>query len=168
MRIASTFVIAALALSLAHPAAQAPEVRTLTGTLSIRTKGATTGVLGKNPDKKQGDFMFCINQDRAAPQVVDFTGSGRVIYKPMPPLDAAAGVTVQGPEMVEPTLAVIAEDGQAWLFLGKGQKPLLPASDPALAKAKTVRVRDLQRSDWAPKFGPRRGTDLEGCLAPGG
>jgi hypothetical protein len=70
--------------------------------------------------------------------------------------------------MVEPTLAVIAEDGQAWLFVGKGQKPLLPASDPALAKAKTVKVSGLQRSDWAAQYGPRRGTDLEGCLAPGG
>jgi hypothetical protein len=112
--------------------------------------------------------MFCIDQDRAAAQPIDFTGAGRVIYKPMPPLDVPAGITIEGPEMVEPTLAVIAESGQAWLFVGKGQKPLLAASDPALAKARTVQIRGLQRTDWAAKFGPRRGTDLQGCLAPGG
>lgn len=162
---------AALALSLASPAApaaQAPEPRTLTGTLTIKTKGATTAVLGKNSDRKQGDFLFCIGQDRASAQVIEFTGPGRVIYRPRRPLDVPAGITVQGPEMVEGTLAVVAEDGQAWLFLGKGQKPLLSASDPALAKAKTVKVSSLQRSDWAAEYGPRRGTDLEGCLAPGG
>ena len=167
MRLSSSIVVA-LALSFAHPAAQAPQPRTLTGTLTIKTKGATTAVLGKTPDKKQGDFMFCIDQDRAAPQAIDFTGPGRVIYKPMPPLDAPAGITIQGPEMVEPTLAVIAEDGRAWLFVAEGQKALLPASDPALAKAKTVKVSVLRRTDWAAQYGPRRGTDLDGCLAPGG
>jgi hypothetical protein len=161
-------VLIALLLSLAHAAAQAPQARTLTGTLTVKTKGATTAVLGKTADKKQGDFLFCIDQGRAAPQAVEFTGSGRVIYKPMPPLDAPAGITIEGPEMVEPTLAVIAEDGRAWLFVAKGQKPLLAAADPVLAKAKSVQVSGLQRSDWAAKYGPRRGTDLEGCLSPGG
>lgn len=158
----------ALALSFAHPAAQAPQPGTLSGTLTIKTRGATTAVLGKNPDKTQGDFMFCIDQDRGAPQAIDFTGAGRVIYKPMPPLDVPAGITIDGPQMVQPTLAVIAENGQAWLFVAKGQKPLLAASDPAFAKARTVQVNGLQRTDWAAKNGPRRGTDLQGCLAPGG
>ena len=168
MRIPLSSISLALALAIASPAAQAPQPGTLTGTLTIKTRGATTAIMGKNPDKKQGDFMFCISQDRAAPQSIDFAGPGRVIYQPMPPLDVPAGITIEGPEMVEPTLAVVAGDGQAWLFVGKGRKPLLPASDPALAKAKTVTIRGLQRSDWAAKNGPRRGISLEGCLAPGG
>ena len=168
MRISSLLIVAGLGLSLAHPAAQAPPTGTLTGTLTITTRNATTAVHGKNPDKATGDFLFCIDQDRSAPQAIDFTGSGRVVYQPMPPPDVPAGITVTGPEMVAPTLAVIADDGKAWLFMKKGQKPLLPAGDPALAKAKTVNVRGLRRTDWARKSGAKAGTDIEGCLAPGG
>lgn len=168
MRISSSLVVTALALLIAPPSAQAPKPGTLTGTLTIKTKGATTAVLGKNPDKKQGDFMFCIDQERAAPQMIDFNGPGRVIYQPAPPLDVPPGITIEGPETVEPTLAVIAQDGQAWLFVRKGKAPLLPSSDPAFAKAKTVQVRGLSRSDWARKYGPRAGIGLEACLSPGG
>ena len=168
MRISSSIVVGALAILIAHPSAQVPKPGTLTGTLTIKTKGATTAVLGKNPDKKQGDFMFCISQERDAPQMIDFNGPARVIYQPAPALDLPPGITIEGPEMVEPTLAVIARDGQAWLFVRKGQASLLPASDPAFAKAKTVQVRGLTRSDWARKYGPRGGIGLEGCLSPGG
>lgn len=168
MRISTFLAISGLALALTSISAQAPQPGTLTGTLTIKTQRATTAVLGRNPDTKQGDFMFCIDQDRAAPQAVDFTGPGRVIYQPLPAPSSTPGVTIEGPEMVAPTLAVIAEDGKAWLFVGKGQKPLLPQGDPALAKATTVKVRGLRRTDWARQYGPRRGIGLEGCLAPGG
>ena len=86
----------------------------------------------------------------------------------MPGPDVTPGITITGPEMVAPTLAVIAEDGKAWLFVRKGQKPLLPAGDPVLATAKTVNVRGLRRTDWARKNGVRAGTGIEACLAPGG
>ncbi len=168
MRLSCSIALTTLALLIAHPAAQAPKPGTLTGTLTIKTRGATTAVLGKNPDKKQGDFMFCISQERGAPQTIDFNGPGRVIYQPAPPLDVPPGITIEGPESVEPTLAVIAQDGQAWLFVRKGKAPLLPSSDPAFAKAKTVPVRGLSRSDWARKSGARAGVGLEGCLSPGG
>jgi hypothetical protein len=168
MRTSSLLLAAGLGLALAHPEAQAPPTGTLTGTLTIKTKGATTAVHGSNPDKSKGDFLFCIDQDRTAPQAVDFTGRGRVMYQPMPQLDAPAGVTITGPEMVAHTLAVIADDGKAWLFVGEGQKPLLPADDRAFTTAKRVNVRGLRRTDWARKYGTRAGTDIDACLAPGG
>jgi hypothetical protein len=167
MRTSSLLFIAGLGLSVVHSTAQAPPAGTLTGTLTIKTKNATTAVHGSNPDKTKGDFLFCIDQDRAASQAVNFTGRGRVMYQPMPPPDVPAGITITGPEMVAPTLAVIADDGNAWLFVAEGQKPLL-AGDPVLAKAKTVKVRGLRRTDWARKNGVRAGTDIEACLAPGG
>jgi hypothetical protein len=132
------------------------------------TKGATTAVHGSNPDKTKGNFLFCIDQDRTASQAVDFTGRGRVLYQPMPQPDVPAGITTTGPEMVAPTLAVIADDGKAWLFVGEGEKPLLPSDDKALTTAKTVKVRGLRRTDWARKYGARAGTDIEACLAAGG
>ena len=168
MRTSSLLLVAGLGFSLAHPAAQTPSTGTLTGTLTIKTKGATTAVHGSNPDKTKGDFLFCIDQDRAAAQAVDFTGRGRVIYQPMPKPDVPAGITVTGPEMVAPTLAVIADDGKAWLFVAKGKQPLSPADDPAVKTAKTINVRGLRRTDWARKNGLRAGTDIEACLAPGG
>ena len=168
MRTSSLLLIAVLGFPLAHPAAQAPSTGTLTGTLTIKTKNATTAVHGSNPDKTEGDFLFCIDQDRTAAQAVNFTGRGRVVYRPMPRSDVPAGITVTGPEMVAPTLAVIADDGKAWLFVGESQKPLLPAGDPALATAKTMKVRGLRRTDWARKNGVRAGTGIEACLAPGG
>ena len=168
MRLSPLVLAAGLGLSLAHLTAQTPQNQTLTGTLTVRTKGATTAVLGKNPDKKQEDFMFCIDQDRSAPQAIEFSGPGRVVYQPIQKPPMPQGVTITGPEMVAPTLAVVAEDGKAWVFVGKGQKPAVPAGDPSVAKAKTVNIQGLRRTDWAAQHGPRRGTDLEGCLAPGG
>jgi hypothetical protein len=158
---------AGLVCMLAHPAAQSSQTATLSGNLTIQTKGGTTAVLGQSAGTKQGDFMFCIDQDRAKVQNVEYKGPGRVIYRPMP-RDLPAGITISGPEMVAPTLAVVADDGRAWLFVASGQPPLLAASDPAAGKATTVPVRGLRRTDWAAQRGPRRGTSLEGCLAPGG
>jgi hypothetical protein len=160
-------VAAGLLCAAAHPAAQAAQTATLSGNLTIQTRGATTAVLGQSPGTRQGDFLFCIDQDRAKTQNVDYKGPGRVVYRPMPP-DLPAGVTISGPEMVAPTLAVVADEGKAWVFVARGQKPLLASNDPAFAKSATVPVQGLRRTDWAPQNGPRRGTSLEGCLAPGG
>jgi hypothetical protein len=51
------------------------------------------------------------------------------------------GVAITGPEMVEPTLAVVANDGKTGLFVAKGQKSALPGGRSALARATTVAVR---------------------------
>lgn len=168
MRSFALALAAGFGLSLASPASQSTQSQTLTGTLSIRTKGATTAVFGKSADTEQGDFMFCVDQDRKARQAIDFTGPGRVVYRPMPAPPIPAGIEVTGPEMVENTLAVVADDGKAWLFVAEGQTAPLPAGDPALAKATTVKVVTVRRTDWAAATGPRRGTSFEGCLAPGG
>jgi hypothetical protein len=168
MRLASIVAAAGIAMSSAHPFGQSQQARTLTGTVTIKTRKATTAVHGKSADPKQGDFMFCIDQDRSAPQAVDFSGPARVVYRPLPGPDVPEGVVITGPENVANTLAVLATDGRAWLFVGKGEKPVLPPGDAALAKATTVNVRGLRRTDWERPRGPRGGTDMEGCLAPGG
>lgn len=155
----------ALALPVAHPAAQAQGDKTLTGTVTIKSKGRTTAVHGTGTDKAQGDFLFCIDQAPSASAPADFTGSARVIYRALPAPPMPAGVVIEGPENVAQTLAVVAADGRAWQFVGKGQKPILGAADPAAA---TTSVQLIRRTDWARGSGPRRGTDIEGCLAPGG
>jgi hypothetical protein len=143
-------------------AAQPAGTRTLSGTVTIATRNATTAVLGQTAD---GPFMFCVDQDRSAPQAIDYKGKARVIYRPAPQPELPPGVTISGPEPVEAALAVVAEDGRAWRFVRSG-KPQI--DDASLAKATTVAVRTVQRTDWAPANGVRRGIDLQGCLAPGG
>jgi hypothetical protein len=167
MKFSSLAVAIGLATALSHPSAQEPAPKTLSGTLTIKSKNATVAVVGRNPDKTQGDFMFCISQDRTKPQTIDYTGPGKVIYRPRP-LDLPPGVKVSGPEMVAPALAVVADDGKAWVFAKKGEPGILPANDPAAAKATRIDVVGLSRSDWAAEYGPRRGISVEGCLAPGG
>ena len=81
----------------------------------------------------------------------------------MPP-----GVVFNGPESVASTLTVIAENGPSWVFVAKGQTPLLPLGGPALVKPTTVNVSILRRTDWAAPVGPRRGADLSSCLTPAG
>lgn len=162
-------VATAPALPVAHAAAQSQGDKTLTGTVTIKSKGRTTAVHGTGTDKTQGDFLFCIDQPPSAPAPpADFTGSARVIYRALPAPPMPPGVVIEGPENVAQTLAVVAADGRAWQFVGKGQKPILGAADPAAAKAATTSVQLIRRTDWARGSGPRRGTDIEGCLAPGG
>jgi hypothetical protein len=168
MKATALVLLSGLGLVLASPAAQSPKHQTLTGTLTIKTKGATTAVLGKLPDKAEGEFMFCIDQERSAPQAIEFSGPGRVVFQPMPKPPMPEGITITGPEMVAPALAVLAEDGKAWLFIEKGQKTSFLAGDPLLGKATRVNIQTLRRTDWAAARGPRRGISLEGCLAPGG
>lgn len=167
---AHVFVLcAAIILSLARPTGQAGATKTLNGFITIKTStsGGTTAVLGKkDAASKEGEFLFCIDQARTAPQKIEFSGPARVMYRlePLPP-GIPAGI---GPESVSNTLAVVPTSGKAWLFVGKGEKPVLPPGDPALANATTVNVTQVIRVDWASGNGPRRGVDLEACLAPGG
>jgi hypothetical protein len=170
---AHMFVLfAAVILSLARPTGQAGATKTLDGVITIKTStsGATTAVLGKkDATSKEGEFLFCIDQARTAPQKIEFSGPARVMYRPQPlPPGIPAGITISGPESVSSTLAVVPTSGKAWLFVAKGEKPVLPPGDPALANATTVNVNQVIRLDWASGNGPRRGVDLEACLAPGG
>jgi hypothetical protein len=161
-------VVIALGAAFSLVAAQAQE-KTLTAAVTVKTVGYTTAVHGKFADPKQGDFLFCIDQDRSGPaQAVNFTGPARVIYLPVPITGLPPGVVVNGPESVASTLTVIAENGASWVFVAKGQKPLLPAGGPAPAKPTTVNVSILRRTDWAAPVGPRRGADLSSCLTPNG
>lgn len=161
---------AAVMLSLARPTGQAGGTRTLNGFITIETSGSTTAVLGKKDGKStEGEFLFCIDLARPASQKIAFTGPARVVYLPLPPPPGIPpGMNISGPENVASTLAVVSSTGTAWLFVAKGEKAVLPAGDPSLAKATTVNVRLVRRLDWAIGNGPRRGTDLEGCLSPGG
>jgi hypothetical protein len=120
----SVLVAAAFALAIGVVTAQTQD-KVLTADLTLKTLGHTTAVHGKSADPKVGDFLFCIDQDRAgAAKAVNFTGQGRVIYRPTPVPgmpDAMAGRT---PESVASVLTVIAGTGEAWVFVAKGQAPL--------------------------------------------
>jgi len=143
--------------------------KTLRATVTLKTVGYTTAVHGKVADPKQGDFLFCVDQERSGPaQAVNFTGSARVIYRPMPVTGIPAGAAVNGPEHVASTLTVIAENGASWVFVAKFQKPLLPAGGAELVKPTTVNITIVRRTDWAAPAGPRRGADLSSCLTPAG
>ena len=161
---------AAVMLSLARPTGQAAETRTLNGFITIKTSGGTTAVLGrKDGNSTEGEFLFCIDLTPPASQKSAFTGPARVVYLPQPPAPGIpAGMKISGPENVSSSLAVVSSTGTAWLFVAKGEKAVLPEGDPSLAKATTVKVNLVRRLDWVSGNGPRRGTDLEGCLEPGG
>ena len=139
--------------------------KTLRGTVTIKTNGYTVAVHGKagQPDS---EFLFCIDQDRSAPaQRIEFTGPARVMYRAVPIPGIPAGVVISGPESVANTLAVVGEDGKAWTFVAKDQKPLLATGT---ANQATVGTSIVRRLDWATGSGPRRGTDIAGCLQPAG
>jgi hypothetical protein len=115
-----------------------------------------------------GDFLFCIDQDRAAPaQRIEFTGPARVLYRSTPITGVPAGVKISGPEMVANTLAVVADDGKTWVFVATDQAPLV-TSGKGTATSTRVGATVVRRLDWTSGSGPRRGTDLAGCLAPAG
>lgn len=168
MKLPSLIVTVLFAAAGAHVASQEQEgPKTLTGTVSITSKkgGNTIAIHGRSADTKQGDFLFCIDRAPAsAGEELHFSGPARVTYLPkgssLPP-----GVVIRGPENVASTLTVTADGGQVWHFVGKGQKALAAAPG---AKSTTIEARMVRRIDWQPEKGPRRGTDIEGCLAPGG
>ena len=137
--------------------------KTLRGTVTIKTSGHTVAVHGKG-GQPESEFLFCIDQDRSAPaQRIEFTGPARVMYRAAPIPGIPAGVVISGPESVANTLAVVGEDGKAWTFVAKDQKPLLATGNPT-----AVRTSIVRRLDWATGSGPRRGTDVSGCLQPAG
>jgi hypothetical protein len=163
-------VIIVLALPLIA-AAQSGENRTLTGHVTIATSktGRTTVVaFKKDAAAKELEALFCVDLAPPAPSKIEFFGPARVVYRLQPIAGLPAGVKISGPENVASTLVVIPNQGKPWLFVAKGEKPLLAAGDPALVGAAAVNVSIVRRIDWLGDDGRRRGTDLEACLAPGG
>ena len=161
-----------VALPLGASARQTNEVKTLTGHVTITTsaEGRATAVLGKkDAQSKAGEFLFCIDNGQPPVTKTAFAGPARVIYRALPPpAGIPPGIKVTGPENVASVLAVVPNEGKATVFLGKGQKPPFPAGAPAMAGATIVNVVLVRRVDWIADNGGRRGTDLAGCLAPGG
>jgi hypothetical protein len=151
--------------SVASLAAQGSNDKTLRGTVTIKSEGGSVAIHGKAAPPL-GEFLFCVDQDRASAKRIEFTGPARVIYRHVPIAGIPAGMTISGPESVANTLAVIADDGKAWSFVAKGEQPMLAAGDRA--KATTVDVTVVRRLDWVTGSGPRRGTDVAGCLQPAG
>ena len=170
MKPTKLLLITALVLFVCAAQSAEKDVKTLNDHVTVTTaeNGRTAAVLGKKAATSQEvEFLFCLDLDQ--PQKIAFNGPARVIYRPQaPPPGIPAGVKVSGPENVSSALAVVPNEGKAWVFLAKGEKAVLPANDPAIASATTVKVGKVRRLDWASDNGPRRGTELEGCLSPGG
>jgi hypothetical protein len=159
-------VAAGSALAIGIATAQTQD-KVLTAHLTLKTVGHTTAVHGKPADPKMGDFLFCIDQDRSAgAKAVNFTGQGRVIYRPMPVPGMPDAMVGKTPESVASVLTVIAGTGEAWMFVAKGQ-PALQAP-AAGARSTTVPVSIVRKTDWSAPSGPRRGTDISSCLIAAG
>jgi hypothetical protein len=166
--------VLALLLGLALPltaTGQSGEARTLTGHVAVTTSGTgrtAAVVVKKDATSKDVESLFCLDLAPPAPPKIEFAGPARVIYRPQPITGLPAGIKISGPENVSSTLAVVPAQGKGWLFVAKGEKPLLAAGDAATASVATVNVSVVRRVDWIGDDGRRRGTDLEGCLAPAG
>jgi hypothetical protein len=167
-RMTLTLFCAATGLSFIAAGAPPSVPKTLTGAVTVVTKGPQTAVLGR-PDANAAAcaFQFCMDLAPGAPKS-DFSGRARVVYVPNPIQGLPPGVTISGPEPVASVLAVVPETGKAIVFLGRGEKNPLPAGDPALKNAVTVPVTVVRRLDWNAAAGPRRGTELTDCFVDAG
>jgi len=160
------YLAAGSALAFGVVAAQTQD-KVLTAALTVKTVGHATAVHGKTADPKVGDFLFCIDQDQSgAAKAVNFTGQGRVIYRPMPVPGMPESMVGKTPESVASVLTVIAGTGEAWLFVAKGQAALQPPG--AGARSTTIPVSIVRKTDWSAASGPRRGTDISSCLIAAG
>jgi hypothetical protein len=162
-----TSVLVAVCAALPLPAAsQEAQLKTLASHLTVATSpnGLTTAVLGRQGAGAE-PFLFCITHEAPVARRIDFMGPGKVTYRPQPISGLPPGIVIHGPETIAPMLALAPDSGAAMVFLQNGQQP--PA-DASLRGAAAFRVAGVMRMDWAPPAGPRRGTDIEGCLSPGG
>jgi hypothetical protein len=163
---AFSFAMTGFAVATLVVAAQ-PQDKVLTATVTIKTVGRTTAVHGKVADPKQGDFLFCIDQEQTgAAKAINFTGEGRVIYRPMPVPGIPESMLAKTPESVANALTVVAGTGETWLFVAKGQTALQPPGNAS--RSTTIPVGIVRKTDWSPGTGPRRGTDISSCLAVAG
>lgn len=145
-------------------AAQAQD-KTLSATLTVKTAGRSTAVHGKSADPKLGDFLFCIDNEAGA-KPVNFTGEGRVIYRPAPVPGIPESLAAKTPESIAPALTVITATGETWQFVAKGQTAVQPPAGGS--KATTIPVSMVRKTDWSTGSGPRRGTDISSCLMTAG
>ena len=159
-------VVAASSLAIGVVTAQTQD-KVLAASLTVKTVGHTTAVHGKAADPKIGDFLFCIDQDQSGGgKAVNFTGQGRVIYRPMPVPGMPESLVGKTPESVASVLTVIAATGEAWMFVAKGQTALQPPANAP--RSTTVPVSIVRKTDWSPGSGPRRGADISSCLMAAG
>jgi hypothetical protein len=169
-RIHVSVLVSALALPLTTTG-QSGDSRTLTGHVVVTTSGTgrtAAVVVKKDATSKDVESLFCLDLAPPTPPKIEFAGPARVIYRPQPIPGVPAGIKISGPKRVSSTLAVVPAQGKGWLFVAKGQKPLVATGDLATSNAATVNVSVVRRIDWIGDDGQRRGTDLEGCLAPAG
>jgi len=160
------YLAAGAALAIGVAAAQTQD-KVLTAALTVKTVGHTTAVHGKVADPKLADFLFCVDQDRAGgAKAVNFTGQGRVIYRPMPVPGMPDSMIGKTPESVASVLTVIAGTGEAWVFVEKGQAAL--QAPGGSSRSTTVPVSIVRKTDWSNGSGPRRGTDISSCLIAAG
>ena len=155
------------ALPFGMAAQQATQPKTLSGHVTIVTSsnGRATAVVGRNSAGGEPQFLFCISHREPVVKKIEYQGPGKVTYRPQPIPGIPPGIKIEGPESIAPMLAVAPDSGAAMVFVAKGQKP---PSDASLTGATTFNVGMVTRMDWARGNGPRRGTDMEGCLSPGG
>ena len=163
-RSASCAALAAAALAVAH-AQTNDKPQSIEAHVSLTTSpnGRTTAVLGRDAEKGEALFLFCISHEKLATPVT-VKGPAKVLFRPQPIAGLPPGVTVSGPQPVAPVLGILPVSGAPVLFLAEGQQ--LP--DPSLQKATKVPVTTIQRSDWVAGNGPRRGVSVEACVSPGG
>jgi len=148
-------------------AAQGNQPRSVTASVAVTTSDSrrTVAVLSKG----ETPFLFCIDLAGPLPQKIAFTGTARVVFRPLPPIHVPAGVKIEGPEDVTSALAVLPPGGGGWLFLGRNEKSLLSAGDAKAPGTATVPATVVRRLDWvAAGGGPRRGMDVETCFASAG
>jgi hypothetical protein len=156
-----------LAATLGITAVQTSQPKSVTASVTITTSDSRRNVAVLS--KGEPAFLFCIDLATPLPKEITYTGTARVVYRPLPGPDIPAGVKVEGPEDVASALAVLPPGGKGWLFLGQDQPTVLPAGDVGAAGATTVPVTVLRRLDWvAAGGGPRRGMDIEPCFVSGG
>jgi hypothetical protein len=156
-----------LAATLGMTSEQPDQPKSLTASVSVTTSDSRSNIAVLS--KSDPQFLFCIDLAKPLSQEISYTGTARVVFRPLPPLPVPAGVKIEGPEDVNSALAVLPAGGKGWLFLGSGEETVLPAGDPAVTGVATVPVRIVRRVDWvAASGGPRRGMDVETCFLEGG
>jgi hypothetical protein len=160
---ASCAAVAAFTLFAVHAQGENPQTVDAHVSMTTSANGRTTAVLGRDGEKGEPLFLFCISHDKlAAPVTVK--GPAKVTFRPQPIPGLPAGVTVSGPQPVADVLGIAPQSGTPILFAAKGQT----LAEPALQKATRIPVTTVQRTDWVVGKGPRRGVSVEGCVAPGG
>jgi hypothetical protein len=166
-RTSTLLVIVCVAPLLGVATQESGQPKTLAGHLTVATStnGRTTAVAGRQSAAGEPEFLFCISHSESNVKKVEYKGPGKVTYIPQAIAGLPPGVKIEGPERIAPMLAVVPESGAPMVFLSIGQKA--PA-DASLKGATTFKVAMVSRMDWARENGPRRGTDMAGCLSAGG